>query len=203
MLPIGRDGIAPFDRRYDVVQKIAFEGREGGRGLEHVPFGPVVLLRAAVGHDDDHRNGVAVGHEVFDQDPGLCESLPFRFITADAVQQVEHRVLLVFRVTGRRVDLHATFDADGFRVVLDHLELAVGNAVAFLIESGRRLGECGDVIGVEHDGLARDSGFAAGRRILGTLLLREGEGGERQDQKQRAHWRLAKAERTNGAFMRF
>src|SRR5262249_43056416 len=59
-------------------------------------------------------------------------------VPADAVEEVEHRVLLVLRVARRGVDPGLARDADGLRVVLDRLQPAPLDVVTLLVEALRR-----------------------------------------------------------------
>ena len=88
------------------LQQVLLERGEGGRGGVDVSFGPVVLLGAAIRHDDDHRHGLPVRKQVVQQEVGRGEALPLRLVAADAVQQIEDRVFLVRGVARRRIDLH-------------------------------------------------------------------------------------------------
>ena len=146
--------------------------------LEDVSFRPVVLLRPAVGHDDDHRLGLAVGDQVVEEDVGRGEALPLRLVAADAVQEIEHRVLLVLRVAGRRVDLHLARGPDGLRLVGHHLQLAVRDAFALGVKAGRRIGKRRNVVRVEHDGPAEP------RLPLGKAF-RSGRGENQQSAEQK------------------
>ena len=120
---------------------------ERRRRREHVAFGAVVLLGSTIGHDDDHRHGFAVGDQVVHDHLGLAEPMPLGFVAADAVQKIEHGILLAGRVIGRRVHVHVADGADGLGVVLDHLQLAVRNVVADGLEVGRRIVEGWLVVG--------------------------------------------------------
>src|SRR5205823_3664734 len=96
-------------------------------------------------------NRFAIGQQVVEQGSGGCKALPLGFIAADAMQEVEDGILLVPRVTGRRIDIHLSSCADGLRVVLDHFQLAVRNTFALVVESRRRVGEDLFVIRAEDD----------------------------------------------------
>ena len=87
----------------------------------------------------------------------MGKPLPLGFISADAVQEVEHGILLVLRITGRSIDLHLARCAHRFGVVFDHLQLAVRNVVALLVKPGRRIVEGRFVIRSEHDGPAKSA----------------------------------------------
>src|SRR5213594_2337500 len=51
--------------------------------------------------------GVAFpGKQVIEKDVGLGEASPFRFVAADTVEQIQHRVLLLVRVDRRCIDQH-------------------------------------------------------------------------------------------------
>ena len=168
------DRVARLDRRDQVVQQVALEHREGRRGLEHVARRPVVLLRAAVGHDHDHRHRLAVGDQVVEHGAGPGEALPLGFVAADAVQQVEDGVLPVRGKAGRGVNVRLAPGADGFRVVFDHFQLPLGDARARLVPAVRRRRESGLVVLPQFDRLAGgDSRFLARCRALG--LLGEGQ----------------------------
>ena len=72
---------------------------------------------------------------------GDTAARPFVLVAADAVEEVQDRILLVLGVSRRRIDLSLALDPDGRRVVLDRLELAVVDAVTANIETIRRRGE--------------------------------------------------------------
>ena len=89
MIAIGLYRIARLDGRYDIVQQILFEGGECGSCGENVAFGAVILLGSPVGHDNDHGCGLFRGDQIIKQVCGVSKSLPFGFITADPMQQIE------------------------------------------------------------------------------------------------------------------
>jgi hypothetical protein len=64
------------------------------------------VRRAAVAHHDDHWDGLVVGNEIVESREGGAELRPVVLVAADAVQQVEHRILAPARVRGT-VSLHA------------------------------------------------------------------------------------------------
>ncbi len=69
----------------------------------------------------------------------MAATAPFLFVAANAVKEIQHGIPRVGRVAGRRIDERLAFVADGFGIVLDHLELAVGDAFARLVETVRRI----------------------------------------------------------------
>ena len=93
---------------------------------------------------------------------------PLAVVAADAVQQVEHRILAAGRVAGRRVDAHLAARAERLGVVLNGRELAVGDVGAPLVEAGRGIGEGGLVVRAQFD---RSAETAAARS---PRLLRSG-----------------------------
>jgi len=52
--------------------------------------------------------------KLFEDDLRMASATPFFFVTADAVEEVEHRIFLVSRVAGWRID-------QGFAFVTDRL----------------------------------------------------------------------------------
>ena len=112
---------------------------------------------------------------------------PFGVGAADAVQQIEHRVLATGRVAGRRVDAHPAARSERLGVVLDGRQLAVRDIVTLDIEPGRRIGEGGLVVRAQLDRSAEAASAAAsaglrrrGAGCRGLLGRRERSGGQRQ-----------------------
>lgn len=176
---VGEDGVGFFDEGDDVLEKVLFEGGEGWGVFEDVADGAVVLLGAAVGHDDDHFDGFFVGDEVGEDDFGRGEALPFGFVAADAVEEVEDGVFFVGGVAGRGVDGEFAGGADGFGFVGDGFGFALGDAGAFFVESFGWEWEGGFVIGAELDGCAEAARGLAGWEVVG-VLCGDGEGGEEE-----------------------
>src|SRR5262249_7821767 len=83
----------------------------------------------------------------------MTASAPFLFVAANAVQEIKDGILRAGGITGRRIDERLAFVANGCRVVLDHLELAVRDVLAGLVETFRRRREGGFIVRAEHDGL--------------------------------------------------
>ena len=83
------------------------------------------------------------------------------------MQHIEHRVLLVFRIAGGRVDAHLSARAERFGVVLNDLDLAVRHIVARGIESGGRIGERLLVVRAQLDAAAFGFLLGLGARLLG------------------------------------
>lgn len=188
---VGERAVAGVDGGDDVVEEVFFEGGEGWGGFEDIAFGAVVFLGAAVGHDDDHGDGLAVGDEVIEEIARVGEALPFGFVAADAVEEVEDRVALGGGVAGRRVDVEFAGGADGFGFVGDEFEFSVGEGVADGVPAlvGRREG--GFIVCFEFGFAAGDAGFGGGSAFgswCGVLGVgREGgEGGDDEGQGEGA-----------------
>ena len=172
MFAIGLDGIPRLDRRNHILKQVLFEGRKGrGRGID-VALRTVVLLRPAVGHHHNHGHGLPLGQQVVEEDVRMRKPLPLRFITTDAVQEVKHGILLVRRITGRGIDLHLARCAHRFRVVFDHLQLAVRNAIALCVKPCWRIVESRFVVRLQFDRSPKSArsrtGPLAARRVRGT-----------------------------------
>ena len=96
------------------------------------------------------------------------------FVAADAVQQIEHGIFRVGGIAGRRIDERLAFVADGFRIVFDHLQLAVRDAFARFVEAFRRIWERRFVVGLQLNRTAESAaaalrpaaGAGAARRLL-------------------------------------
>jgi hypothetical protein len=140
-LAVSLDRVGFLDEWDQVGKQVILENGERRCGGEHVPLGPVVLLRAAVGHDDDHRRRLLVGVQVVEDDVGGAAARPLVLVAADAVEEVQDRILLVLGVARRGVDPHLALHAHGRRVVLDRLQLATVDAVALGVEARGRGGE--------------------------------------------------------------
>ena len=156
VLAVRLDRVARLDRRNHVLQQILLERGERRRAAEDVPFGPVVLLCPAVGHDDDHRRGLPVGQQVVEEDVGRGESLPFRLVAADAVQQIEHRILLV-RASSRAACRPASCGAvptvfESYSIISS---LPCGIPSRFALNARRRIGKRRNVVGLQDDGSAK------------------------------------------------
>lgn len=92
MIAIRVNGVVGFDGWNDVIEQVLFEGGECWCGGEDVAFCAVILLCSPVRHNHDHGCGLFCGEEVVEQVCGVGKSLPFGFVTADAVEQVEDGV---------------------------------------------------------------------------------------------------------------
>ena len=87
----------------------------------------------------------------------MGKPLPFRFVSTDAVQEIEHGIFFVLRITGRGIDLHPARCAHRLGLVFDHLQLALWNAIALLVKSGRRVVEGWFVVWADCDGGANSA----------------------------------------------
>ena len=129
-LAVGLHRVGLLDERDQVVEQVLLERGERRRLLgDRIPRRHV-LRRPAVGQDDDHRHGLLVGVQVVEDHVGRAAARPLVLVAADAVQQVQDRVLLVLRVPRRGVDPRLALHPDRRRVVLDRLQLAALDAVA-------------------------------------------------------------------------
>ena len=126
----GQHGVAPLDRRDQVLQQIFFKGGEGRGRLEGIGAGAVILARPAIGHDQNKGLGLAIGDEVVEQRVRGGESLPFGLVAANAMEQVQDRVFAILGISRGRVHIGLAAGPDRLGFVLDHLQLAAGNPVA-------------------------------------------------------------------------
>ena len=104
---------------------------------------------------------ILVRDEVVENDLGMAAAAPFLLVAADAVQEIKDGILRVGRIAGRRIDERLALVADGFGVVFDHLDLAVRDAIARLVEAFRRRREGRFVVRTERDGAAKSAATAA------------------------------------------
>lgn len=104
---------------------------------DRVP-GRHVRRRAAVGEDDEHRDRLLLGVEVVEYHLGSSASRPLVLIPPDAVEEIQHGVVLVGRVSRRRVDQRLAPRAHRGRVVLHRLQFAAGDPLATDVKSFRR-----------------------------------------------------------------
>src|SRR5687768_870300 len=93
------------------------------------------------------------------RDAALCPLLAL--IAADAVQQIQHGILFVLRVAGRRVNLHPAFCADGLRLVINAFEFAALDSVARFVETLWRIREGRFVVRLQLDWTAKSTTTAA------------------------------------------
>lgn len=127
---VGPHRIRLLDEGDQVDEQILLKGGEGGRLLGNRIARGHILGGAAIGKHDDHRRRLLFGIQVVENLIGDAAARPFVFVAADPVQQVEHRILLILGIPGRRIDLRLPFGPDRRRVVLDGLELAPRDALA-------------------------------------------------------------------------
>ena len=153
-------GVVGLDEGNDVHEEIVLERRSPTpetRTQSAAPAGPAGIGRGvAVGEDEDHGLDFFVGDKVVEND--IRHSLPgpfFLLVAADAVEQIQHGILLVFGIASRGVDLHPTLDSDGLGIVIHPLKFAVFDALSRLVESIWRVGEGGLVVGAQGDGAAK------------------------------------------------
>ena len=120
------------------------------------------FLCATVGHDHDHGHDFPFRQQVVKQQVRLGKPLPLRLVPADAVEQVQHWVLLLRGVTRRRVDLHFAGRAHRLGIVGDHLQPPV-RYVLLRVDIGGRVWERGDVVDIQDYGLPLGPRGAADR----------------------------------------
>ncbi len=140
MFAIRLNGETGLNRRDHIVQQVPLENGKCRGRFKGIPSRPIVLLGATIRHDDNHRHGFVVRDQIVEQPVGCGETLPFGLITADSVQQIEHRILLILRVPRWRIDIHLARGADRLGVVLDHLQLAMPDFFASGNDALRRVG---------------------------------------------------------------
>src|SRR4051812_37100676 len=91
--------------------------------------------RIAVGQHKDDWIDFLLGDEIIEnhmRDTALC---PLLFlVSADAVEQIQHRILPVPGIARRSVNLHPALYADGPGVVINPFKFAVRDVVAPLVE---------------------------------------------------------------------
>ncbi len=161
-LTVGLYRIVRLDVGNHVLEQILFKRAEilkGVAALASLAWWPA--RRAPVGHHDQHGDGLLLGAEVVQDDVRHAAPGPLVVVAADAVQQVEDRVLVVPGIPRRRVDGHLALAAADLRVVLDGLHLAAVDAVAADVEAlggrgdalpGRRVLAVGGAAQGQHDG---------------------------------------------------
>src|SRR4051794_29778228 len=81
----------------------------------------------------------------------MAASAPFLFVPADPMQEIEDWKLFVGGIPGRRIHEGLAFVADGFGVVLDHLDFAMRDSFPRFVEAIRRSCEGGFIIRPKHD----------------------------------------------------
>ena len=140
MFTIGLDRVSSFNCRNHIVQKISFEGTKRRSRLKDVAFRSIILLSTSIWHHDDHWNCLAVRDQVVQQHVRGRETLPFRFIAANPMQQIEHRILFLCGITRRRIDVHLSLCANRLRFVLNHFQFAMSNAVSLCHDAVIRIG---------------------------------------------------------------
>ena len=136
VLAVGLDRVARLDRGDHVLQQVLLERREGRRGGEDVPLGPVVLLARPLGMT------TIIGAAF----PSAIRLSRRRFGWAKRCHSVSSPPMPCSRystgyffsvgVARRRVDLHLAGRADRLRVVGDHLQLPVRH-VLLGVDPGR------------------------------------------------------------------
>ena len=160
VLAIGLHGIVGLDKGNDVLEEIVLERRspapEAGAQTATPATARIRVGRGiAIGQDEDHGFELLVCDQIIENDIRHSLLGPFLLlIAADAVEQIEHGILLVLVVAGRGIDLHPALHPNRLRVVIHALEFAVFDAFARLVESIRRIRKHGFVVRVQGDGAA-------------------------------------------------
>lgn len=127
------DAVVSLEVRDEVFNEVSLEGcgvvyvesvGAGGRGV-------------AVGHDDEHRDGVFLRDEIVEDDIGTTDVRPGVFGIAASMEQEHYGEFCVgvFVVTGGRVDVERSSKAECLRLVGVDVEHAVRD-VLLLEEQG-------------------------------------------------------------------
>ena len=129
--------------------------------VSSVCFGSLAVHHLVVRHRDDHRQRLAFRDQVVGDEPGAAVDVPRRRQFTAATEQVEHRVLPVPVVVGRRVDVHLALAVQHDRVVnvagdaavRDGLRVVVGGPVAMHDDRAvaRLIGKTGERVVRIHD----------------------------------------------------
>ena len=130
----GLRAVSLLDHRDDVLPELFFEERK--RQLRMLRIAAVHHL--VVRHRDDHRQRLAFRNQVVGDEPRAAVDVPRRRQLTAAAEQVQHRILSVPVVVGRRVDVHLALPVQDSRVVdvssdvamRDGLRVVVGRPVA-------------------------------------------------------------------------
>ena len=88
-----------------------------------------VARRVAVGHDNNHRHGPALGDEVVHDLRGAAKVAPGGLVTAVAVQQIHHGEAALAVVGSRQINGHAALLAQRAAVVPNARQRAMGHVV--------------------------------------------------------------------------
>jgi hypothetical protein len=91
-----------------------------------------------LGKIDDERLNLLVGQQIVDDDRRPRPLGPFSAGVAQAVMEIEHRILSISTVVGGSVDPEQPAQAECLGVVFDDAHLAMRNALAGNIEALRR-----------------------------------------------------------------
>src|SRR5688572_2644071 len=97
------------------------------------------------------------------RDTALCPLLAL--IAANAVKQIQHGIFLAFGITGRRVNLHPAFHADGLGVVINPLKFAALDSLARFVETLWRIWEGRFVVRLQLDRAPKSAATAAFGRV--------------------------------------
>src|SRR5687768_11449396 len=89
-------------------------------------------------------------------------------IAANAVEQIQHRIFILFGITGRRVNLHPAFCADGLRIVIDPFEFAALDSLVRFVEALWRIRKGRFVVWLQLDWAAKSATAAPFGRVGGT-----------------------------------
>ena len=88
-----------------------------------------VARRVTVGHDDNHRNSLALGNKVIHDLRSAAEVAPGRLVATMAMQQVHHREALLAVVGCRQIDRHAALRPQRGTVVPAARKRAAGHVI--------------------------------------------------------------------------
>src|SRR4051812_9137458 len=82
---IGFRGILRLDERDEIFEQILLEIRKRRGCCHHVALGTIVLLRATVRQDYDHRDCFLFRDEIVENDFRMAVPMPLLFVTANTV----------------------------------------------------------------------------------------------------------------------
>ena len=125
-------GIDEGDDLREGINEVGFSGEGVAVGVSVSVVGGCGLLGGvAVGHDQDHRLGLALGDEVVEDLRGAAEVKPGVLVTGVAMEEVEDGIFLLaaLLVPRRGIDVDATSVAEGLAVIPAGGDGAVGDVV--------------------------------------------------------------------------
>ena len=137
VLPVGIYAEVLLDVRNQTADEVFVEIAEGPERT-HTTGTRVILLCASVRHHHNHVGHLPVGIEVVHDDVRHTAILiPFVLVATNAMQQVEHAVLLLGIILRRQIDVCLTGCTYRFRLVLNEFHRTFCNSCTLLVETLR------------------------------------------------------------------